>query len=1162
VQAEFIDIDLLVKEMSKEEFEEQEHPRASDGKFTDKHGSKANSKLKEKAEKKRKRPKAWYKERAYQVAAAGAGVSVGLLALFLLRKNPSGLADDVIKQTKDDVAKEVNKHLGELKSVPKEAKPTIDLDAIKPKASEGDFAESQIDDLFDEIDKFDLKPVSGEGKKVEQKVEGLVHGHYDPDTGEQIVRKLPDVDKVHNEIMLRIGDDALDKAYGFSKRIKLDKLKTRNISSSKETRHLFEDFISKGRWNNETLTDPIVRINQMTSNKTASIGEFKRLKAFYGNFRKELNKEIKLASYFIERESKKGVDSKLIDAKRRQVQKMAESRDIAKVAELIATYRGHRLAIGANRLKKGEQFLKNETLFLEQRERYLDPIRKKAEELRRKGASKAEIEMLYNQDPYARMLKNLPAPQKLQKVDKRLKDEVAEWSDNWLKAHNLSGEPKNTKRALTWVDKVKLGASKGKPDDYAKLINRMKREIQDVESGKIPRLGGENKGLKGLITKAMSKEDFEEHEHPRDSSGKFTDSGKADTSPKKPKGSHGGFREFSGRLPKDAHLAVEIQRKKYKQKYPDLSDEQIDNKLIEYGEKKQKGADWYLYVSDRQQYEKIQQQRLKDAKDSKMGRVYYKGKEVEYWPPVKVGDSLKESANRFRRDVYKYKAMKEATQKFNDKELPTVERNAARLVLAVGTVASALGLAALVARKPSLRGLVTEVTPREFKNVAGRGKVPLWETGKINEKTVPIEPRLIQLNRVVGENVSNPYREVQSANKFNKLLATFVARRTKQSRKMEEWLDKGGEVSFSLGPGARGYTGKRFTLKDEYIEQFSKDTRGTYEWRNGDEALIKGQTVLMGEGKNGNISSGRLFELWRLQRKTGKLKNVELEKMGVKKVAEDFVLEDRAKFVDYVKNNTNWVDVGPSGQMKVSVSGDLFPPSILRRWSQHPSAKGARKKIEDFAGWEEFMEQEIAGISRTVLAGLALTPGAGSAMYFFYMDMKKASDSLKKSRKEQAELTSSFKPEKVSTQAEAVGSTSKRKAPKGEPQKKENEPEAETIDQEQPSEEGAGSSDKIREEYGDEVAQMQEDYKKDLEEERKRMSKKGYEPENNEETIPITVTDAVALETAMQIAEISQACKIAIESGMPGSDQFIQLNNKIIELYTIFKDQAKAKEIS
>lgn len=213
--------------------------------------------------------------------------------------------------------------------------------------------------------------------------------------------------------------------------------------------------------------------------------------------------------------------------------------------------------------------------------------------------------------------------------------------------------------------------------------------------------------LKGLsyffITKEMSAEQFEESEHPRGNDGRFVDKNQAGVAPSPDKGSWGGYRKYSGRLPKDPIQMKDKLTQKIKETNPNILDDELNKQIVDYAVANKK-PDLAFAVTDPIGYQKQRDAELQEIMRDKYNKVSSKGKYISLDSPNDIYDAkndIRKSVSKWKEDIAESKSVIDAWSTFRDQNSERDDRNRAKLILGVATIAATLGLTAMLMKKQS-----------------------------------------------------------------------------------------------------------------------------------------------------------------------------------------------------------------------------------------------------------------------------------------------------------------------------------------------------------------------------------------------------------------------------------------------------------------------------
>lgn len=521
---------------------------------------------------------------------------------------------------------------------------------------------------------------------------------------------------------------------------------------------------------------------------------------------------------------------------------------------------------------------------------------------------------------------------------------------------------------------------------------------------------------KKFVKKAMSAEEFEESEHPRDSDGKFTESGKSNISTSKDKIEWGGKREFSGRLPKEAHNAVPRLREKYKKQNPEASDQDIDNMVKKYAEDNLK-PDIHQFIENPERYWADQDQKRKDALMTKYNSPVSRGQRVSPVNSSKDIDEIQKELNtakgEFEQELQKTQIVKDAWDTIRDKDSDTIDKNRARLIMAAAGVASLLGVALILRKMPNINNSRLTIIPGAGKEFIEEGGQKLLKgTGSVFERS---GHNFFQFNKLVRPSA---YGQIDSATELKD--ANFLNRWMSTAYKKFRGQDEGSEWAMSLGSKWHGFRG-RFRLQ-EYFPVDTKNPAFNFDPQAG--IMDKSGRILYAAKKTENLTEGPIQ--WKNILRSHNIINgntpTEYAKMiGLRKTDDNiFEIEDKTKFIEFL---TSPQKDGPlkgailakpiTGKTKntleeLTYTEETFPKVVLQKRTTE-DLKQFEEEMAGFPGWAEFLEEEVVGpVSRKTLAGLAVAGpvGATAAYLTFYKDIKKSVAEMKRDRKAEAEQES------------------------------------------------------------------------------------------------------------------------------------------------------------
>lgn len=562
-------------------------------------------------------------------------------------------------------------------------------------------------------------------------------------------------------------------------------------------------------------------------------------------------------------------------------------------------------------------------------------------------------------------------------------------------------------------------------------------------------IGGEmayeklSKGFSDLVTKSMSKEEFVESEHPRATDGKFTDKPGSGPAPKpgESKSTHGGTRIGAGRLPNKASLAVETKVERYRQDNPNLTDNQLRDKVRADAVRLGK-PDWVAYLDNPVEYMKREQQEAIDAARSKYNAAKIRKQTVRIGD-VNTGDivsSSMESKARFDRDVAKASTLREAWQTYTDENAERDDVNNAKLVLGIGALASLFAFGALMVGRPNLTRQGLTGIKRRYADLIQN---PLKEGEEIFVRNISdaesglnkiIDPTWLRLEKVMGGTAGgNPVGSIK------RWLGRTIA-------KMENRENPEDFAAVGLG-------GKWWGIKDMMNPQKTYAVMLKKQSASGKSPNLDAYIPMAGDF---DLATGaRLVKENKKPDWAGILNNnkhldgVLIRPLTAKEIAEGskpkFIKFDEPYFSPFgVKSGksgqqipfTSTEDIKSGQQLGaklVTKEGDQFVISPyasdeqLEEWAlntglatmkngvvtpreellpellgrQYPEDKMQKllERAEAYKGWREFMNSMLGPTSRKVLAGLTATGAiGGGAAYYFHQDVASFADAVKEER--------------------------------------------------------------------------------------------------------------------------------------------------------------------
>jgi hypothetical protein len=549
----------------------------------------------------------------------------------------------------------------------------------------------------------------------------------------------------------------------------------------------------------------------------------------------------------------------------------------------------------------------------------------------------------------------------------------------------------------------------------AELIETKKMSKEEFEEHEHPRdsdgkFRKKNKGakeIKGLSflfkTKAMSKEEFEESEHPRGPDGKFVEDGKAGSTPKTSKGKHGGKRSFSGRTSKYASIAVPKRMSQYKKAYPDASEKEIE-KMVKEDAKELGKPDWAEYIDNPEEYLKKEEKMREAAYRSKYGKAklsrggYVSVKNV----PGESGEaraSITETKAAFDREVAKQQILKDAWGTFRNEYSEKDERDRAKLVLLAGGIATILGVAALTVGRPKFAlqgGLKNMDNLKDLKHmdVDGFGRLQVRKLKEFGapDPTEAVPPEFIQFAKVTGK---ESWTEMEKAGAINK----WITKTLMKAKGMTP--EEGAKYGMRAGPKWTGYNVDRFRLNKNYVADLSDSaSRESFIPKFGQLDAYSGKPITY---ENGSLRyKSMVEEALKREAKTGDNKLYRILKTGGPEGSvKPIKVDPKTLEVNFVRNKGKtlgeddlklWLDqkrlLDSRGiPRKIKNTESILPDRVVTRYGDEFANRADIVNKDDYRGYNEFMADAVIGpLSRRVLAGISISAGTGG-MYYFQQDI-------------------------------------------------------------------------------------------------------------------------------------------------------------------------------
>lgn len=658
-----------------------------------------------------------------------------------------------------------------------------------------------------------------------------------------------------------------------------------------------------------------------------------------------------------------------------------------------------------------------------------------------------------------------------------------------------------------------------------------------------------------LITKEMTKEEFKEEEHPRDSDGRFTEKYDKETSAvHHEKGSWGGIRKNAGRLPNDPIKLRENLRSRFKTENENISDDEVKQKVIDYAIENKK-PDLILLEKDPIEFQKKRDEELLiDAAKDRYRQPSYKGSRYTVDGPEDTAiakEGVNTSVNKWKQEVSKSENVIDAIKTFLDTgEVDKLEKQKSILLGATALIVTSVSLAAILLKRPDIKiagGTILE----SLKKSSIRA---MTATGKIDPKELP-NPSWFRILKMVEPPKIAETGVLSEAKKWTEIDKTQVGT---ISRLLGKALTGKKDQAVVLGAKWKGLSG-RWNLPKWHIADRTK-AGDNYRPREFDSGAKYGLRLVDSAGRE----KEPVINLLNLAIETGKIKRYPSKNF----IEGEFGLTTRkvkGKKVWHLENKKAFEDKYFNGKATVSD----FPKEILRK-----TTKGEMADFEDvqkgYGTMAEHIEKAMPLISRKVLALLSVGTGLGTpGLFYFQKELEESSKGTAKAIEEQVKAGN--EPSKADT--EKTSSSSKKiDLDLARAERKAVEAKIKLEKEKQVTEALKKSNAEKKPEFDPTQGLSEEDIPNSKKQESKGLydivmkalhgDDYDEDPNTEDSSEPIApgiydIADIVGDEVASMISDISQSCKNVIENGVPTHSQFEELNQVINEIYGYMKDQAK-----
>ena len=508
-----------------------------------------------------------------------------------------------------------------------------------------------------------------------------------------------------------------------------------------------------------------------------------------------------------------------------------------------------------------------------------------------------------------------------------------------------------------------------------------------------------------ITTKEITKEEFKEEEHPRASDGKFTDKvgGDSGSTITPEKGSWGGYRASSGRLPKDPIEAKQRLEEKIKKSKPEINDDELKKEIEDYAVKNRK-PDLLLATTNPVAYQQKKEKEMMEAMASSYKKTSVNGVRV---PDIDSSDDTeqlkrdtKTSVSVWKKEVHQAKDIKEAIDTYNSKEAEKDEVRKARIILGAAIVGSALLAGKILLSKPSLSKAGFTYDPAldkagSIRTMFSSDTIP--DPLKVGKATwfrwlKTIEPPKGPIGKFTDRSHTIYESEIGS---FQRVISSAIGK----------IMGKNPDEVLALGPGIKGMRG-RFGLgsyykigrSENYIPRpFDSDAITGLRIINKDRkfnvfnlALINkviGDSNLPGKAPAGlrRVQRGSKY-FWEFQDKVGELKFLQYAKQKNLIQNVKVGVKDLDSYLKSVRTTGGKLDPKKIGNINITYDPvrSAIPEQIMRRWPDKARTKfkESADTFESTALW--LGHTAIPMTSRKVIAALVPFAGVGTTSAFYF----------------------------------------------------------------------------------------------------------------------------------------------------------------------------------
>jgi HK97 family phage prohead protease len=1111
---------MVIKKMTTEEFEENEHPRASDGKFTDKKGGGTTKKKVDKTESANKVSKSKIDKKVAKAKPTKTKTDspYSKEKIGVLRRNKKELAKNIDKLKKEGYDKES----------PEVKKVISEYEEVSGALNEKEKKSEKIREKIKE-------------KKHQKNIENIIVASVAVLVGAAFA--VRDIKKIRRLSKQKFNFNFEDE--GFSRNFG-GRFHDRNGFRSRTSGENFKSWERKAKEYNEA------RVNSKAFSFFSEEGwedlgkmgmerDFKKWESgFTGNgFRAKRNEET-WKQYFHKANSHFDGQSGRQSGRQSSGQYRNQQRDQGG---------GSR----ARNFNSGRMRYSNENYWSKKSEKIFETL-----ELRLSKVKSNHIHDLFkeNKDLAVRELQETKATIG---IIKRKREDLSKDSSN------------EGKKYLKYVDQVISESEKAISDLEKKYGFKSKQVEIDII-------------IKAMTAEEFEESEHPRASDGKfTSSGKGSGTSSSKSSkpnaPKPDKGRWGGVRKGAGRVPKDPIEAKAKLERRFRSQNPEASNEEINQKIIDHAIEKRK-PDLLSYVKDPVAYQKERDQQLLERAAASYKKVKRGGTTIEEGRNSRDTyaslDGIKNSESKWNRAVKESKSIDEAIKTFKKEDAGESEKTQGKVVIAAATIASAIGFAAIMRGRPSFKNIdalrsaggagreaaniakaefFSVVSKKKTQDAVGLEKIATSVIEKLGIKKVGKNEVVRFGPKIKGYGPNSPYK---------------IDGNYKKIVRGDDYIPKAGDKDTDSayflftenGPSLRGIAVSSGVIpKKPGLKTVSKKVGGV----SSLEELEKHGLTVASTKNSGNI--------WNVK-DPEKFKNFLKEK----NILNESTKNAQGKLrVDEIE-----IEIGGK-KVRHEVSKKHLSKDISALWTKEEKEIKNLILKNASENWHDYMDEKVWGlISRKVLATLTATTST-TGLYYFQKDIEESITDVKRFRKNDlsedekiAKILSQMNKEEKTSRSDLDIERAKAKAELAKAKRLEREAELERERRFSKEEKDSASEDTEKEKPKMKVhkggvdpteedifaAQHQRQTNKNKAiDSKKIISKEMSAQEEDVGQMDLEeFTSLIAIELSDMFEDSSQICKTAIESGIPGHTDFEISNEQLTELYAFMKDKADEYE--